>query len=270
MQHGLLRLLAQPEHGPLRKLVGPFHRVVVQPGPLYPGQLGGRGRIDEDRRVRVVLEVAGRHEGTDLALHRLADDGRLVLARGHEDDAFRVEDGADAHGHRLDGHVVLAEEIGRGVLARALVQADQPGACVRQGTGLVEPDVAGAPDAQELDADAAHRADPVLVPGAVVLDLLRRQVAQGDMDLAVGYVDVVEEILVHVAVVALGRLPRHGVVLVEVEGDDVLEADAAAVQRDQFPVHVDGRGSRAESQHGHLSRFGARLGVADDLPGDGT
>ena len=217
----------------------------------------------------MVLKVTGRHERTDFALHRLADDGRLVLARGHQDDPFRVEDGSDAHGHRLDGHVVLAEEIGSGVLAGTLVQADQPGARVRQGTGLVEPDVAGAPDAQELDADTAHGTDTFLVPGAVVLDFLRREVAQRDVDLVFGYVYMVEEIFLHVTVVTLGRLPRHGVVFVEVEGNDILETDAAAVQCDQFPVHVDGRGSRAKAQHGHLPRLGARLGVPDDLPGDG-
>ena len=51
---------------------------------------------------------------------------------------------------------------------------------------LVEADVPGAADAQELDVDAARLRDLLFVPAAVVVDLLDRQRAVGHVHVAGG------------------------------------------------------------------------------------
>ena len=96
-------------------------------------------------------------------------DRRLVLAEGHDDDLAGLEDGADAHGQGLVRHVLLAEEAAGGVAARHRIERDQARAAVARRAGLVEADVAGAADAQDLQVDAAGPADQLLVAGAVVL-----------------------------------------------------------------------------------------------------
>ena len=148
-------------------------------------------------------------------------------------------------------HVLLAEEAAGGVAARHRVQRDQAGAAVLGGPRLVEADVAGAADAEDLHVDAAGLLDEQLVPRAVVLGLLRRRGAGGDVDVLVGDVDVVEERLPHPAVVGVRVVGRHRVVFVEVEGDDAGEVQAVlAVQPDQLAVQPDGGGAGRQAQDG--------------------
>ena len=84
----------------------------------------------------------------------------------------RFEDGADAHRERLVRHVFLAEEAAGGVAARDRVERDQARAAVARRARLVEADVPGAADAEELQVDAAGPADLLLVAGTVILDLV--------------------------------------------------------------------------------------------------
>ena len=88
-----------------------------------------------------------------------ADDRRLVLAEGQQADLAGGQDRADAHRDRLVGHVLFAEEIAGRVQPRHAVQVDQPRAAVAGGAGLVEADVPGAADAQNLQVDPAGLGD---------------------------------------------------------------------------------------------------------------
>jgi len=50
-------------------------------------------------------------------------------------------------------------------------------------------------------------------------------------------VDVIEKRLLHPAPVALRIVRLHGIVFVEIEGDDAREVESGiAVQADQFPI----------------------------------
>ena len=64
-------------------------------------------------------------------------------------------------------------------------------------------------------------------------------------------VDVVEERLVHPAVVAVRVVRRHRVVFVEVERDDPREIEPGfLVQADQFAVEADRRRAGRQPEHG--------------------
>ena len=118
------------------------------------------------------------------------------------------------------------------------------------GAGLVEADVPGAADAQELNVDAARLGDLLFVPAAVVVHLLDRQRAIGHVPVAGRDVDQVEQVLAHEADVALQLVRLHRVVFVEVERDDVRERQPFfAVQPHQLVVDADRRAAGRQAQH---------------------
>src|SRR5688500_13460050 len=103
------------------------------------------------------LQERGGHLVIHLAFDRAPDDVRLVLAGREDQDLARLEDGGDPHRDRLAGDVLLAEEVRRAVLAGDEVEGDEAGAALQAGAGLVEADVPGAPDSEELEVDASGR-----------------------------------------------------------------------------------------------------------------
>ena len=101
--------------------------------------------------------------------------------------------------------------------------------------------MSAAPDPEQLDVDAARLADVALEIEAMGLHCVLGQVAPGDVALPRRDVDVVEEVLAHVAVVAVNAPGPHGEVLVKVEGRHVGEVEPlVAVKTNQLPVHADG------------------------------
>src|SRR5205823_9611176 len=114
----------------------------------------------------------------------------LVFAEGHDDDLPGLQDGADAHRDRLVRHVLFAEKPAARVPAGNRVEGGQAGAAGAGRAGLVEPDVPGPADAEDLQVEAPGPADLQLVGGAVVLDLIGRDGAVGDVDVLSRDVDV--------------------------------------------------------------------------------
>ena len=67
-------------------------------------------------------------------------------------------------------------------------------------------------------------------------------------------INVLEQVLVHEAVIALGVFHREIHVLIHIEGDDILKGDASLLVRiHQSLVHTNRRGSSGESFMSHLS-----------------
>ncbi len=63
-------------------------------------------------------------------------------------------------------------------------------------------------------------------------------------------VNMLEEVVEHVVVVALRVVPRNPDVLVHVKRDDMLEGDLAGlVGAHQVPVHAEGSAARRQAQH---------------------
>ena len=196
------------------------------------------------------LQVRGRHVVRHLAFDRAAHDRSLVLASRDQRDLPCAQDGRHAHRQRLARHVLLPKEIRRGVPPRHHVQRHEPRGGVFGRAGLVEPDVPTAPDAQDLEIDAAGLRDRPLVGGAVLGNLLARHGAVGDVDVLRTDVHVVEQVLPHVAPVAMGAVGCHRVVLVEVERHDLGEAHLALlVPRDQLAIDAQRRAAGGEPQH---------------------
>ena len=266
-EDGLAGLAREPDDGALGGLVVPLH-AAHEPRRLLAREIAGGGAVHVERRVLVELEVGRRDLRVGLLLDGLPHDGRLVLARRHEDDLASVEDRPDAHRDGLAGDVLLLEEVRGGVLARDLVEHDEPRAVLWRGARLVEADVAAAADAEQEEVEPARALDGALVLGGVALDGLWREVAARDVDLRLRDVDVVEEVLPHEPVVALEILRRHRHVLVDVEGDDVGEVEPfLAVHPDELLIHADGRRAGGEPQHGGVASGGLGLDERAHLAG---
>jgi hypothetical protein len=167
--------------------------------------------------------------------------------------------------------VLLAEEIGRRVAARDGVEGDEPGAALDARPRLVEADVPRLPDAEELEVDPAGRADGGLVALGRRRDLLARPGPVGDVGVGGRDVDVVEEVLLHEAPVAVEARRRHRVVLVEVEGHDAREAEALlAVEPDELAVDADRGGAGGEPQDGASPGGAAFADDRGDAAADGA
>ena len=203
--------------------------------------------------MAVLLQVGGGDVPVDLAFDRAFHHRSLVLAGGDQGDLAGLEDGRHAHGDGLHRNVLRPEEVGRRRAPRDGVEDHEPGARAGAGAGLVEADVPGLSDPQDLEVDAARVLDGMLVVAAVRLDLVPRQVAARDVHVLRIEVYVLEEILPHEPVVAVQAVRSHRVVLVEVEGHDVRKIEAfLTMEPDQLAVDADRRRAGSEPQHGPL------------------
>ena len=155
---------------------------------------------------------------------------------------------------------------------------------VGAGAGLVEPDVAGPAYSQELEVQPARFLDGALVCGTEGRYLLDRKRAVGDVRVGLVDVDVIEQVLVHEPPIALQVVRLHGEVLVQIERQHALEAQALLlVQANQLGIDAGrggaGRQAQDTSLPGGLSgadkgrdfasdRRAGLLGLREDLGGD--
>ena len=194
-----------------------------------------------------------------------------MLSEGDEDDTAGIEDRPHPHRDRLTGDVPFAEEVAGGVGPRDVVERDQPGATLRGAPRLVEADVAGAADAEDLQIDPTGSPDRLLVLLTGGKHVLPGERSIGDVDRLGGDVEMIEEMLAHEAVVALQRAPIHRPVFVEIKGHNAAERDPfLAMEADQLVVDADRRAPGGEAEDGLPAGRGARLNELCDLPGDGT
>jgi hypothetical protein len=267
LEDGLVGEAGEPDRRRANGRLIPFDGT-EHPGRFQPGQLGGRRPVEVHARVGVLLEKARRDRRADRSLHRPGDHRGLLLAQRQQHDPAGPQNRAHAHRDGAAGNVCLAEEVAGGILSCHLVQRDQPG---RAGAGrarLVEPDVSGPSDAEQLQVDAAGPREGPLVGVAKRADVIRPEGAVRDVNVGRVDVDVAEQELVHEAAVALQRRRLHGVVLVEVEGDDVGKGETLpAVKSDQLAVDGHRRRSRGQAQHALPPSLGAVTDELGDLAG---
>jgi hypothetical protein len=259
----LLAELREPEDGAARHALVPGESLVGEradePRRAVTGERAGGGGIEHEEGGGVFLQEGRGDVVVDLALGGGAHDVGLVLAPGHQDDAAGVHDRADAHRQRVAGRAGVAAEVAGGIAARERVERDQPRERVAGAARLVEADVAGATDAEDLEVDAAGGRDHRLVGGAVRVDLGLRHRARGQVGACGVDVHVVEEVGAHEAPVALRVVRRDRVIFVEVEGRDVGEAETRlAMEPHQLGIEADRRGAGGQAED-HTALLGLAL-----------
>ena len=110
----------------------------------------------------------------------------------------------DTHRDRLARDVLLTEEVGRRVAAGHRIERDQSGARIGARARLVEADVSGLADAEQLQVDPADGANACLVVAHTrAATCFARDVTRRDMALGGVEIDEIEEVLLHEAAVAV-------------------------------------------------------------------
>jgi len=132
--------------------------------------------LEERRRDLVV------HLTFDRTAHYLG----LVLSGSQDHDLAGLEYRRHAHRDGLTRYVLISKEVGRRILPGHEVEGDEAGTALKPRPGLVEPDMAGATDPQNLEIDAPNGADRLLVSAALLLDALTGNVARRMCTLAGG------------------------------------------------------------------------------------
>src|SRR6187200_3085729 len=102
-----------------------------------------------------------------------------MLAERHDHDVAGLHDGADAHRDCRLRDVLLAEEIAGRVAPRDRIERDLRRTAASRRPRLIESDVSGTADTEDLNVDSARFADRHLVALAVVLNVFRPQSAIG-------------------------------------------------------------------------------------------
>ncbi len=128
-----------------------------------------------------------------------------------------------------------------------------PRAALGTGARLVEADMPRLANAEELNVYPPSLANGFLVAKRLQRQLLARYVSSRDPNVVRLNVDVVEQILPHEAVIRMNAVRGHRIVLVQIERDDVPEAETLfAVHADELPIHADRRRSGSKSENGVL------------------
>ena len=203
--------------------------------------------VTADNYVGVELQDGGGIFGSDGAEQSGLQNLGLGAAIYNHQDLLGLHDGADTHGESGARHFIgRGEEAGVGVDS-VLGELNVVGTGNEMIAGLVEADMTVTADTQQLHIDAAQGIDESVVAGTLsggigVLAVGHVGVGQIDVDLG-------EEILVHEVAVTLVVLAVEAVVLVQIYGAYLLEADLAlSVLLSQLGVHSQrGRtGSQAD------------------------
>ena len=112
-----------------------------------------------------------------------------------------------------------------------------------------------AANAQQLHVDAAGPLDRGFIPPAIIVHVVHRHRAVGNVDILRGDIDVPQEVFVHPAVIALQLIVRQPVVFVQVESDHARKVEPLfAVQPDQLAIDAQRGRTGGQPQHGHLAK----------------
>ena len=224
------------------------------------------GFVENHLGIGVILKEAGSDDGGHLSLDGPGDNVGFAFAKRHHDDPPRFEDGSHPHGDRPPGNMFFAEEIAGRVHPRDLVERDHAGAAVTSRPGLVEADVPGATDAQQLQVQSARIADLLLVGAAVGVHVLDRNGAVGNVGIFGRDVDVVKKMLPHEPPVALQFIRPHWQILVEVEADHVGETQPLFfVQANEFGIDAGGCRAGGKAQDAAPAAGGTLANQRGDL-----
>src|SRR6056297_3264299 len=171
----------------------------------------------------MLLEIGCRDALFDVTLNCLLNNTSFSLAPGHQVHFFCPHYSTDSHCDSSSGYILLTKKVAGGIFPGNFIKGDKPCFRIRPRTRLIEPDVSGSANTQQLDIYAAclFNAGFVLLAKSGYIFFIKRSV--GDMNLILRYVDMIEEMLFHKPDIALKRIGFHGIVLIKVERNNIFK-----------------------------------------------
>ena len=118
----------------------------------------------------MLLQETCGNAGGNSAFDRLGDNVRLVFTKRDDKDLIGAQNRSYAHRHRSSRHVVFAKKIRCRICPRDFVQGDQTSRAGFAGARFVETDMAGTPNAKDLNIDATYQLNLGFVALTSLLD----------------------------------------------------------------------------------------------------
>ena len=194
-----------------------------------------------------------------------------MFAKGHQQHSTRIKNRAHTHGDSPPGDIAFTEEIACCIHAGDAVKGDEPRATIAWRAGLIESNMSGATNTQDLQINTARVPYGQFIASTKVCYLILRRCSVRKMDVGGIDINVFKEMLLHEASVALQLFWTHRPVLIKIEGDCILEGERLfAVHAYQFVVHALWCRSGGQPQHGHPSLRGAFAEQCGDLCSHGA
>lgn len=160
--------------------------------------------MQESRR-----DIAGK-----LAFDTLLDDIRLALRPRHDYDLFSLSNSVDSHGDCAFRDVFYSTKAVGSIFSSDSMEIHQAGDTVDRRRRLIEPDMSSPSNTQYLDIDSSISFDLFLIISTKLDHILSLDFSIRNVNIFFGYVDVIEEVIVHVVVVGLGVIILDGIVFI--------------------------------------------------------
>ena len=161
------------------------------------------------------LQGAGGDHAGNGPLDGAGNDVGLAGAGGQEEAAAAFDDGADPHGDGAARHLVFPAEEWPVLLHGGGRKRLNPGAGVKGGKRLVEADMPGLADAEDLQVDPAAPLDGRLVAAAFLVQVAREAIGQVGVPRV--HVHVAEQVVIHVVPVRVRVGREQADILVQIE-----------------------------------------------------
>ncbi len=198
----------------------------------------------------MLLQERSSHIRRDGTLDSFLHDGSLLFAPCHEPHFRGTHDRGNSHGDSRLGHIIKATEGRSGVRLCQVIEGHLPSDRRVIRPGLIEADMTGAPDAENLQVEPAACLNLCLVGGTMCRYVRRCQRAAGQIHVLGLDVDVIEEIVVHEVPVRLRVLVRQSRVFIQVESGHVSERKPFfLVQANQLCVEGERCSSGGKPKH---------------------
>ena len=206
------------------------------------------------------LQDRSRALGRNRAIAHIVNSLSLGLAVGDDQDHAGIHDGLGTHGVSLAGNVVDAIEQAAVGLNGALGEVDAVRTLGEVVIGLVEANMTVITNAEQLQIRVTGGSDDLVVLGA----------GSGGIGVgAIGHVrviqidvDVIEEVLAHEVVIALGIIVRKAAILVQVIGADLGEVNIALlVPIGELLVGANRSGAGGKTERRNAEECNRRLNI---------
>lgn len=215
--------------------------------------------VASNNAVGMHLDHAGGPHVADAVLDHVVQCTGFLGSVHENQNLSGVHHGADSYGEGLLGNLgfVVVEEAAVG-LDGVGGEGLHTGAGSKAASGLVEGDMAVRTYATHKEIDSACLGDHLLV--MVALGLQVGGVAVEDMDVLFLDVDVVEEVIPHEAVVALGMIDGKAYIFVHIEGHYILKReDSFLIELYQVLVEAERGAAGGTSQNKRMICCGIEI-----------
>lgn len=136
----------------------------------------------------------------------------------------------------------------RSIFPSQSMKIDESSCTLDRSRRFIEPYMASTANAKNLQIDSTVTFYFLFVIFTEFSDFLPGDLSVGDIDILWWNIDMIKQILPHVVIIAFDVVLRDGIVLVQVESDDVLEGELALlIHLDQLFVDFEGSASCCKS-----------------------